>query len=587
MKLKRLLSHGYFPKELPPPFTTEIVADKSRYLITKWNNLLANERLPKGKESGKQAKKRFLKDYTEKYGSSSLIEYSIPKGLYSRRKIEIPNPKQFLDLSKSIVSNWSELKKFYEISEYSESSPVINNAKRAIRTKSKSWNNFKFKLIEKSFNKKIELRLDILQFYPTIYTHSIPWSILGKKDAKKYFNLKHSRRAYFDTLILTDPKAKLYKIADQIDTLVRNCNERQSIGLPIGPDTSFLLAELIGCRIDYEIKKSLKDIPHECLRYYDDYYIYLDSIADSENVLKKVQKIIYDFQLETNEHKVGIKQLPFKYIEEWSIVLSDFKFKNADKYELRNYFGLLFSLVEKYKDKTAWIINYGLLRFEYGNVKVQRQNWELLLTFLLQILLIDASNIDQVFKIIKSYEYFLNKKRKGKIYSVLEKVINEHSLLNHSFEVSWSLWFFKSFKIKSSSNVLNMVLKSNDNISKIICLDIIDSKLFTGRKPALSQIVASSDSNSLFNQNWLLIYESFIKNWLNFKGKSILSDNIFFEYLDYYGVSFYNTEKEIKTEFTMTPPPTVLPDEYLEWLFPEDSDEDDDDDEKDEAKGKY
>ncbi len=186
MKLKRLLSHGYFPKELPPPFTTELVADKSRYLITKWNNLLGSERLPKGTESGKQAKKRFAKDYTEKYGSSSLIEYSIPKGLYSRRKIEIPNPKQFLDLSKSIISNWNELKKIYEISEYSESSPVINKAKRSIRTKSKSWNNFKFKLIEKSFDKKIELRLDILQFYPTIYTHSIPWSILGKTDAKKY-----------------------------------------------------------------------------------------------------------------------------------------------------------------------------------------------------------------------------------------------------------------------------------------------------------------------------------------------------------------------------------------------------------------
>lgn len=566
MLLKTLLSKGYFPKELPPPFTTDDFGKKSRYINKKWNDLLSSERAQKTGEKNKDAYRRFKKDYIDKYGSSKLIEFSIAKGIYSRRKLEIPNPKQYLDLSNPIIDNWNTLKSHFDISEYSQSKPVLFEANRALRTKSKSWNNFKFEVIQKSFGKKVELKLDILNFYPTIYTHSIPWSILGKDDAKKYFNIKNTRKPYFDTILPTDNKAKLYQLGDLIDTLIRNCNERQSIGIPIGPDVSFLLAELIGCRLDYEIKESLSEIPHECVRYYDDYYFYLNSIGDADNALKKVQKILYEFRLETNEFKVGINELPFKYVEDWSISLSNFRFNSANNYELRNYFAQLFSLVNANKAKSSWIINYGLQRFEYGNVKVKKDHYDIFLTFLLQIMLFDSSNIDQVFKIILSYEYYLNPKRKEKINKVLEQIITEHSVLNHSFEVSWSLWFYKSFKIKCSREVLTSVLNSNDSISKIIGLDLINSNLFTGRKPALSDLVKSMDSKSLFNEDWLLAYETFRKKWLNYKSRNILNSNKFFEYLDYYDVSFYKADSQLETDFTVSPPPEVEPVDFPDWF---------------------
>lgn len=43
MKLKNLLQNGYFPKELPSPFHTKQFAEKARFIIAKWEKLLADE----------------------------------------------------------------------------------------------------------------------------------------------------------------------------------------------------------------------------------------------------------------------------------------------------------------------------------------------------------------------------------------------------------------------------------------------------------------------------------------------------------------------------------------------------------------
>src|SRR5690606_34588468 len=121
---------------------------------------------------------------------------------------------------------------------------------------------------------------DISQFYPSIYTHSLPWAILGKEKAKKFYYIKSTQSTHWSTLLRTNADAKLYSVCDHLDTLIRNCNEKQSVGLPIGPDTSFILAECITARIDKEIKNKLTNVVHEGVRYFDDYYFYVNSRDD-------------------------------------------------------------------------------------------------------------------------------------------------------------------------------------------------------------------------------------------------------------------------------------------------------------------
>ncbi|OBX24551.1 hypothetical protein A9996_14470 [Gelidibacter algens] len=449
MNLRKILEKGYFPKELPPPFQTKIFAEKYRFVKAKWDKKITQEKLLLPSENRARANQRFKENYG-KYNSSQLGVYNLAKGIYSRRKLGIPNPKQFADLSNAIIENWSLIRSSYKLSNYSESTPIESRAKRAVRTKSTSWNNFKFQLIEKSFDKKIELILDISQFYPTIYTHSIPWALLGKEKAKNLYKIASSDKAKWERLLMSNTDAKSYRSADYIDTLVRNCNDRQSIGLCIGPDTSLILAEVIANRIDFEINKRLTSIQHTGTRYYDDFYFYFDNRNEAENALKIIQQVLYEFQLETNENKVSINELPFNYIETWSENFDRFNFNLVDKYELRNFFSILHSSIQANKKNSSWVIHYALKKFKLGEIIVDEENWDIFLSFILQTLIIDSSTIDLIFEIIYIYKIYLDNKSKQKIKHVLTTIIDEHLILNHSFEVSWSIWTFITFRIECS-----------------------------------------------------------------------------------------------------------------------------------------
>jgi hypothetical protein len=552
MNHKKLLEKGYLPKELPPPFNSKSFANKNRYIEEKWDKIISSENAQKHGETKSVAKKRFQDKYG-KYNSSQLAIYSLAKGIYSRRKLGVPNPKQFSDLSKAIIENWSLLRNTYKLSKYSESTPIEARARRAVRTKSTSWNNFKFKLIERSFDKKNQLTLDISQFYPTIYTHSIPWAILGKEKAKKMFKIANSEQVRWQNLLKTNRDAKTYRSADFIDTLVRNCNDRQSVGLPIGPDTSLILAEVIANRIDEEIEKRLGSIPHTGSRYYDDYYFYLNSRNEAENALKIIQQVLYEFQLETNENKVGINKLPFKYIEDWSEQFDRFNFNKVDKYELRNFFSILHNAISNYPKNSSWIIGYALKQFKLGDTEIIEENWDFFISFILQTLLIDSTTIDVIFEIIFVYKIYLNNKSKQKIKHVLISIIEEHLILNHSFEVSWALWMLITFRINCPKKLVESILESKDSFSKLLCLHLIEETLYDGRKPNLNKLKEEIKISSSLGENWLLIYETVAKKWIKYDNVNEILDNDYFRLMLDYDVSFYDVDKQVRAKVSMEP----------------------------------
>src|SRR3546814_5011434 len=78
-----------------------------------------------------------------------------------------------------------------------------------------------------------------LRFYPSIYTHSIAWAILGKAHVKA----SHHTTAFKG------------HFANHLDKAVGAGQEGQTIGIPIGPDTSRIIAELVAVVVE-EIAKA-------------------------------------------------------------------------------------------------------------------------------------------------------------------------------------------------------------------------------------------------------------------------------------------------------------------------------------------
>lgn len=294
-----ILLRGYFPKELPQPFNTFSFGTKYAMI-----------------------KREMDKIDTKKYPSSFPCRYSITKGKLSRRYIGIPNPLHYMKLVEQVVDTWDEIDHVIDASPFSQSRPLYHKelSRRSFSTSCKGVSDFREKCLEASFDKKVEIILDISRFYPSIYTHSVPWALLGKEKAKSIYNL--SKREIASKVDSGDRDCVIYDKADKIDKYIRNCQGNQTIGIPIGTDISFIISELICSRIDSCIK--IYDNSIVGCRYFDDYYFYVDTLSKAEDLLKFMQGLLDKFGLSINEEKIQIREFPFEFEDQFAIDLSKF-----------------------------------------------------------------------------------------------------------------------------------------------------------------------------------------------------------------------------------------------------------------------
>ena len=220
MHLMDGLERGYLPQEIPPCFTSKDFASKARSLARidpkSWT-------LP--------------------------AKFSIARAGGVRRSAEIPNPFAQLLLIELCEKNWTTLQRITARSEISLSRPVRGNHVRsmAYRHPISEWGR---QLVGRMPGGRVTLKTDISQFYPSIYTHAVDWAIRGKRKAK----------------------ARLREIGlgPDLDLRLRNSRGGQTIGLSVGPDTSWLVAELILARIDEDLLKKFPRIAPRCARFGDD-----------------------------------------------------------------------------------------------------------------------------------------------------------------------------------------------------------------------------------------------------------------------------------------------------------------------------
>lgn len=214
MNVCDLINRGYFPKELPPPFTTSMFSESCLEVHSKWDSLY----------------KDFKDNKKIKYSCSDYVLFSYPKVGYSRRMLSVPNPLHQYNLSNSICNNWIEIEKIFSSSCLTSSKPIYSEKGIRAFNPEKTYKEFRERAILGSYSCLYQLKTDISRYYSTIYTHVIPWLIHGKKQSKK--------------------NRKLSLLGNLLDSSIRNTQSGQTNGIPIGPDTSFIIAELILCKID-------------------------------------------------------------------------------------------------------------------------------------------------------------------------------------------------------------------------------------------------------------------------------------------------------------------------------------------------
>lgn len=291
-RFERLLSHGYFAPELPPCFVSERLAEK-RSLI--WKHIEAAKQPSSG--GGVSKAKLAYKSYI-----SQTSWFNFPRFGRSDRRHGLLNPIAYMAIANVLAVNFVQLRSRTRKLSRISVSPIVfdwTGTRAVLRPTVDLLDDFRLDL---SSRREEYVSADLRAFYHSVYTHSIPWAIRGKAEAKD----KAKRR--------DDHYCNL------LDLLCRNAQDGQTIGLPVGPDTSRILGEVIASAVDAELVKNAKLSNLDASRYIDDYTI---SSADGRSALAltaALRRAAALYELELNQDKTSVVSTASAPISGWKQV---------------------------------------------------------------------------------------------------------------------------------------------------------------------------------------------------------------------------------------------------------------------------
>jgi hypothetical protein len=545
MTLSDLLGKGYFPKELPPCFFTVEFAKKFNQISI---DLAANETkelsaisavIQRDASLTAQAKNeeklKARQIFRNRLKFSDSVNFTIPKVGLARNTIKIPNPLHQGKLSELITLNYPYISALFADSDLSTTKPEIETevgeGKRAV--KHDNYGFFKEQSIIKSYNYQVHLKTDISKFYSSIYTHSFPWVTFGGKE-----RYKRNR-----DLNNTDP-AKIHVIyGDSIDNAITWCQNQQTMGIPIGPDSSLIVAEVIACHLDKLLGQRLKrkKIDWMGFRYYDDYSMFFHSELDAQTALNELRIVLAEFELKINDEKTVIGISSNELERDWALALKSFFFRPSEsdqKEDIWNFFSLAFKYAKEYPKES--VLKLALNKFTF--VRIEKENWAFFESLLFRLGLTEPSSLSKISKILVSYKNLVSKNRL-KVFCF--EMINRNFQKGNDYELTWALWLLKEFEIQPTKDIYTAVFKSKSVCASLIALDLINQNVVI-KSFNYTDIEELFNTDNLNKQYWLLIYECIYKGWLYFIPASIVSNHFFFKTLKDNGVYFYDENKSLE-----------------------------------------
>ncbi|EMG36369.1 Reverse transcriptase (RNA-dependent DNA polymerase) [Desulfocurvibacter africanus PCS] len=503
--IKDLIGKGYFPKELPPPFYTDLL---SQHAIDSGSNILP-----------------------ELYNSSKITFHARHNQLRSgslRRILSIPNPISQCKVAHEIYNNWGGIINKIEESDISISKPKLDE-KRGRALEPLHWLSSLPKIRARArAGCRYLVKADVSRFYPTIYTHSIPWALHGKDVAK--------RNRWGDLL------------GNRLDVAIRNGQDGQTVGIPIGPDTSLAIAELILSQVDKDIAGIDKE---HSLRYMDDYEIACLTLSHAESIVNSLENALAKFELQLNPRKVEIVELPEVLDTLWVSELRNISLSaTAEKAQFYNLVELVnkaFYCAKLYPD--SGVLKYCLGRIAY--LDIYSENFEFVYDIALQFIMAEPSVISTAIPLFL-YDFFVDDDfdkagdKISRLKNVLEEIICRHSELRHGSEVAWALWCASVMDITLNAGSLGDLFLMDDSVVGLIALSLYHRGKINGAVD-LAYWSSMVTRDHLFDAMWLIAYESVVKNWLPSANLNFIDEVPEFAVLRSKGVSFFNNEVEPQT----------------------------------------
>ena len=159
------------------------------------------------------------------------------------------------------------------------------------------FESYKYHRSEKKYDAMVQI--DVSKCFDSIYTHSLPWAVLGKDQAK--FSLKKSKATF----------------GGLFDALMQNLNHNETNGIVIGPEFSRIFAEIILQSVDAQLLSRLTiddklthKIDYEIFRYVDDFFVFYNAESTQLKIFETLQDVLKSKKLSINTAKIKHYQKP-------------------------------------------------------------------------------------------------------------------------------------------------------------------------------------------------------------------------------------------------------------------------------------
>ena len=490
-----LLAHGLFCEKLPPVFTMEPFF---KYCNTLQHSFSSTPR------------KYVIFD--------SMRNINVP------RQFGLPTPMAYQKLCKCLSDNWPNLQAHFQnttsnqqykvsgihIRKFNDKKSLFemnsNNQRTDDSTKSDLLMVYSNQQTNYSpepdllIGKRWLVKADIAIFFPSVYSHSIPWALVGKKCAK------------------ANQKSGWY---NEIDRHVRQLKDNETHGLLIGPHTSNLLSEIILARID----KTLVDEGWQYIRNIDDYSCYVETYEDGQKFLIRLNALLREYDLLLNHKKTEIMELPIAAVEQWkrqinlmnSLIISD----KMDYKAVRAYLDSAIELLQSNKNNAA-ILNYTIKVLKHQSLTESAKEYctktimhlSIIYPYLIPIL---DENVFKIFEVtvnqIKDYT----------------EILYRENLSQQNYEgVYYAIYFAIKYEFELVELTAQKAIETNDCILLLFTFCYFKKKKDSLSVNALEDLknYAQSIDKLDFGKYWIFLYEilsvdELLDEWKAMKNKKI------------------------------------------------------------------
>ncbi len=428
------------------------------------------------------------------------VEYFSSRDSNVPRTLAIPHPDSYAKLCGFLKKNWTEInihigkadrKNYVHVRKIDGERYIFD------MSSNDNWEKIQFQMDYLAGCTHI-VKTDISNFFPSIYSHSIPWALMGRKEAKS--------------------NKKLDKWQNKLDLLSRQIKNGESNGLLIGMHTSHILSEIILTKVDEELCKEKNHTNY--VRHIDDYEFYATSEDNALEFIKDLASCLKKYDLNINQKKTDISPVSEHRLGAWTGAINSHRVFLTEKLrpltfsEVQDFIDHALDLSQKNNSRAP--LNYAIKSISRMQISTDVPS-----SYVRRILAL-AILYPYLYQILEGWVFIFGEinEIENILHSALPKMVKSALKQNQTDALAYSFYYAIKYQIKMNldskamTEMLEEVKNMGDCISILLawkyCVDIDDSDnacIFD--EFALDLI---NDEKEYQDKYWIFLYEYSLHN---------------------------------------------------------------------------